>query len=197
MLSIDQFLLVATPQAWIEHALTEQETLLIDHAHCEKKAASNALSLIYRYVDKPELLQKVSRLAREEMRHFEKVLSIMQERGIAYTHMEPSRYAQQLQQYRRNHEPVRLVDTLLIGAFIEARSCERFRAIAPYLDKELSEFYHGLYAAEERHFLLYLNLAKHHSVEPLEERIQFFAEKEAELVVTHDPVFRFHSGLPV
>ncbi len=195
--AIQAFLATPTPQAWIERALVEQDVLLVDHAHCEKKAASTALSLIYRYVDYPVLLNKMSRLAREELRHFEKVLALCKRRGVQYGHLSPARYADGLRKAVRTHEPARLVDLLIIGAFIEARSCERFAALAPHLDAELREFYEALVKAESRHYVDYLNLAKNISDEPIDDRVAYFAELEAELINTPDPAFRFHSGMPV
>ena len=114
------FLPSRTPQAWVDQALAHPEELLIDHANCEKKAASTALNLMFRYVDKPDLLQKMSRLAREELRHFEQVTALMQRRGVTYRGLSASHYAQRLRQHVRTTEPDRLVDTLIIGAFIEA-----------------------------------------------------------------------------
>ena len=146
--SLDQihdFLPCKTPQRWIENALANQDLMLIDHAHCEKKAASTALSLMYRYVDNTDLLNRMSRLAREELRHFEQVLAIMKKRGVSYGHLSPARYAAGLRQEVRTEDPGRLVDVLIVGAIIEARSCERFAALAPHLDATLSDFYTGLH----------------------------------------------------
>ena len=119
---IHEFLPCRTPEQWIENALANQDVMLIDHAHCEKKAASTALSLMYRYVDNTDLLNKMSRLAREELRHFEQVLAIMKKRGVAYTHLSPARYAAGLREAVRTEDPGRLVDVLIVGAIIEARS---------------------------------------------------------------------------
>ncbi|MGI9295503.1 MAG: tRNA-(ms[2]io[6]A)-hydroxylase, partial [Pseudomonadales bacterium] len=149
---IDKFLLCGTPQAWLDAAVLRQDTLLIDHANCEKKAASTALAMLYRYVERAELLVKLSRLAREELRHFEQVLAIMQSRGIVYQHISSARYAAGLHELVAKNEPERLVDSLLVGALIEARSCERFRALAPLLDEELQSFYTSLLQSEQRHF---------------------------------------------
>lgn len=191
------FLRCATPAAWINAALAEPELLLIDHAHCEKKAASTALNLMFRYVDRPALLDKLSRLAREELRHFEQVLKIMRRRGVVYRHLTPARYAGGLRAHVRTHESGRLVDILLVGAFIEARSCERFEALAPHLDSELSAFYRGLCASESRHFQDYLMLAsKAASTAEVAARVALFAEVEAGLVSEPDTEFRFHSGPP-
>jgi tRNA-(ms[2]io[6]A)-hydroxylase len=193
---IKQFLLCSTPIEWIENALQNQDILLIDHAHCEKKAASTALSLIYRYPDREQLLQKLSRLAREELRHFEKVLTIMKSRNISFCHLEPGRYAGELHRHARTYEPAKLVDTLIIGAFIEARSCERFAALAPLLDPELQKFYFSLLQSESRHYQDYLQLARKYADQNITERINLFAQKEAELIMQPDSIFRFHSGIP-
>lgn len=194
--AIQQFLLCETPDAWVTTALKNQAVMLVDHAHCEKKAASTALTLLFRYTDRPELLNKLSRLAREELRHFEQVIAIMQKRGIAYDHLSPARYADGLRRHIRTHEPARLVDILIVGAFIEARSCERFAKIAPHLDEELSRFYSGLLASEARHYQEYLSLAQRYAEAPINDRIAYFAAIEAELIQRPDPEFRFHSGLP-
>lgn len=186
----------ATPQAWLERAVQEQELLLIDHAHCEKKAASTALMLLYRYPEQTNLIDRMSRLAREELRHFEQVLKIMRQRNITYRHLTPSRYAKSLFAHAHNHEPAKLIDTLIIGAFVEARSCERFASLLPYLDDELAKFYNGLLASEARHYQHYLHFAQQISQESLEERIAEFSEIENDLIVSPDEQFRFHSGCP-
>ena len=112
------FLACPTPRAWVDWALQHPEILLVDHANCEKKAASTALNLMYRYVDHHKLLNKLSRLAREELRHFEQVIAIMHQRGVAYPQLTASRYAGALRKEVRTQEPARLVDTLLIGAIL-------------------------------------------------------------------------------
>ena len=191
---IYDFLPCPTPQQWIENALAHQDILLVDHAHCEKKAASTALSLMYRYVDNTELLNKMSRLAREELRHFEQVLAIMERRGVTYCHLSPARYAAGLRQEVRTEDPGRLVDLLIVGAIIEARSCERFAALTPYLDDELADFYTGLLKSESRHYRDYLKLAEKAAGAPLDERIRQFLDIEQQLIESADTEFRFHSG---
>lgn len=193
---IEDFLACPTPQAWLDEALQQPQILLVDHANCEKKAASTAMNLIYKYIDKPDLLHKLSRLAREELRHFEQVLSFMQKRDIEYIPVSASRYAGGLRDLVRKTEPYKLIDTLICGAFIEARSCERFARLYPLLDEELGQFYEGLLRSESRHFQDYLKLAAKYAGEPIDERIAVFREKEAELVQSEDPEFRFHSGIP-
>jgi tRNA-(ms[2]io[6]A)-hydroxylase len=192
---IQTFLPCATPDRWLENALDHQSLMLIDHANCEKKAASTALNLIYRYTDNFELLNKMSRLAREEMRHFEQVIAIMKRRNINYLHISASRYAAGMRDLARNDDPGRLVDVLVIGAFIEARSCERFARLAPYLDDELEQFYTSLLKSEGRHYQDYLKLAKKAAGDAgIEERVALFAERERELIEQPDTEFRFHSG---
>lgn len=190
------FLPCETPQRWVDWALDNEELLLIDHAQCEKKAASTAMSLMYRYVDQPDLLTKMSQLAREELLHFEQVVKIMLSRGITYRHISASRYAEGLRKLVRGDEPGRLVDFLIVGALIEARSCERFARLIPHLDAELAKFYRGLVKSEGRHFEDYITLAKQVSDAPIEPRVEIFRAREAELISTSDDVFRFHSGVP-
>ncbi len=191
---IHDFLPCRTPQRWIENALANQDLMLIDHAHCKKKAASTALSLMYRYVDNTDLLNRMSRLAREELRHFEQVLAIMKKRGVRYDHLTPARYAAGLRKEVRTEDPGRLVDVLIAGAIIEARSCERFAALAPHLDDKLSDFYNGLLKSGARHYRDYLGLAEQAAGGPVEDRIGTFLALERQLIESPDTEFRFHSG---
>lgn len=190
------FLPCRTPKAWIDAALGNERLLMIDHAQCEKKAASTAMSLMYRYTGRHELLTKMSQLAREELLHFEQVITLMRSRNIDYEHVSASRYAQGLREHVREQEPGRLIDVLIIGAYIEARSCERFACLIPHLDAELARFYRSLVKSEGRHFEDYLALAAQYSDEPIDERVAFFGELEKSLIESPDPQFRFHSGLP-
>ena len=194
---IRAFLYCPTPDAWVRWALENPAILLIDHANCEKKAASPANNLTYRYVAHHRLLQRLSRLAREELRHFEQVIALMQARGIDYPQLSASRYAGELHKLVRNEEPGRLVDTLLVGAIIEARSCERLAALVPHLDSELAVFYASLLRSEARHYRDYLKLAE--DLGPPGEvaaRLPVLLQRESELVQSPDREFRFHSGIP-
>ena len=194
---IQAFLPCRTPDAWLVAALQpdQEPTLLIDHANCEKKAAATALALMHRYSDNPVLLNKMSRLAREELRHFEQVIKIMAARDITHEPLSASRYAQGLHKGVRRQESGRLIDTLIIGALIEARSCERFARLAPELDKELGDFYFSLLKSEARHYSDYLRLAESlASDEDLADRLEYFWGLETELVESEDTEFRFHSG---
>ncbi len=192
--AIHAFLRCETPDRWIETALQNQDVMLIDHANCEKKAASSAINMMYRYVEKHDLLNKMSRLAREELRHFEQVIAIMKKRGVAYTQLTSARYAGGMREGLRTHEPEKLIDSLIIGAFIEARSCERFAKLAPHLDEDLKRFYLSLLKSESRHFEDYLKLAAKYSPEPIEPRVEYYAELEKRLIESPDQEFRFHSG---
>lgn len=193
---IYDFLACETPDEWVNAALENQRILLIDHCNCEKKAANTAISLIFRYSERHSLLMKMSKLAREELRHFEQVLQIMKKRNIEYSPLSASRYAAKLFKQARKDEPGALVDKLIVGAYIEARSCERFAKIAPLLDDELQKFYLSLLKSESRHFSDYLKLASDYSNEDIGQRIGEFAEIEANLITSKDKEFRFHSGVP-
>ena len=197
-MNINKFLFCSTPSSWLEAAKQNIPTLLIDHANCEKKAASTALNLMYRYVDKPKLLLQMSKLAREELRHFEQVVNLINKRNLDYTQLSSSRYAGELRKSVRTFEPARLLDTLIVSAIVEARSCERFASLAPLLEDDLSRFYSELLKSEERHFRVYLDLAETISEDfPLKKRIEFFLEEDCRLIQSEDADFRFHSGVPV
>ncbi|WP_111642019.1 tRNA-(ms[2]io[6]A)-hydroxylase [Marinimicrobium alkaliphilum] len=194
---IQAFLHCETPDAWVQSALANEPLMLLDHANCEKKAASTALTLMYRYVDDYDMMHKMSRLAREELRHYEQVMSIMQARGIPYDQITPGHYAAKLRKKVRTHEPARYIDTLIVGAIIEARSCERFARLAPYLDEELQKFYLSLLKSEARHYEDYLTLAERAAEgESIDARVQEFLAFERTLIESQDTEFRFHSGVP-
>ncbi len=150
----------STPERWVDQVRPVLDQLLVDHAHCEKKAASSALSLLFRYADRAPLLRPLSELAREELRHFEQVLGILERRRIPFVKQIPSRYAKRLHGAVRKGEH-HLLDVLLVCALIEARSCERMKLLADRLDDpELCAFFGGLLASEARHFGTYLHLAE-------------------------------------
>lgn len=198
--AIADFLVEPTPAEWLEEACRRLPELLLDHANCELKAASTALGFLYRYPQHALLVQRMSKLAREELRHFEQVRTIMTEMGVPFEKLSASRYAGRLRDAARPAEPQRLLDSLLIGALIEARSCERFAAIAPRLAGRLQKFYAGLLASEERHFQQYLALAGSVcdvSKAEIDARLEQLKDIEAALVRDADPEFRFHSGKPI
>jgi tRNA 2-(methylsulfanyl)-N6-isopentenyladenosine37 hydroxylase len=194
-----QFLDGATPEEWLGAACARLPQLLQDHANCELKAASTALSLIYRYPERTSLAQRMSRLAREELRHYEQVRKLLDEMEIPFVRLTASRYASTLMRAVRPGEPERLLDTLLAGALIEARSCERFGALAPRLPSGVGRFYAGLLESEARHFAHYLELARTESGvadAEVERRLSELKQLESSLILEPDPQFRFHSGIP-
>lgn len=194
---VHEFLGCRTPDAWVEAALVQQDVMLIDHKNCEFKAASTALSMIAKYGAYPDLVIMMSRLAREELVHHEQVLRLMKKRKIEWRPLSASRYASGLRAVVRSHEPVKLVDTLVVGAVIEARSCERFEALVPHLDEELGRFYYGLLKSEARHFQGYLKLAyQYGDAADVDRVIAKVREVEAGLIDSPDDEFRFHSGVP-
>ena len=190
-------LLAPTPDRWFEVACERWRELLVDHANCEKKAASTALSLIFSYAQDMALADRLSRLAREELRHFEQVQKVMREMQVPFMRLSPSRYAEGLRRAVRTREPERLIDFMLCGALIEARSCERFVGLAPRLPAPMGKFYGGLAEAKARHHELYLRLAEQRAGDmDWRARLSEIAAIESELVTSADPQFRFHSGRP-
>ncbi len=188
-----------TPKDWLEEACSSPDILLIDHANCEKKAASTALSLMFAYAEDLDLAGKMSRLAREELRHYEQVAKMIGALSIVPQRLAPGRYAAGMRRLVASSEPQREIDLMICGAFIEARSCERFAALGDTIDAPLRGFFRGLHEAEARHYRLYLGLAERAAARAgvnLEERIAQFAALEAQLIASPDPVFRFHSGPP-
>jgi tRNA-(ms[2]io[6]A)-hydroxylase len=189
---------VTTPARWVNAAGSRWQELLLDHANCEKKAASTALSLIFTYADDFALTHELSRLAREELRHFEQVQRMLSKLDVPYRRMQPGRYAEGLRRAVRAREPGRRLDLLICGALIEARSCERFQALASKLEEPLAAFYAGLAEAEARHFMVYLQLAERFagSGADIRTRSRELAAIEAQLIQSPDSQFRFHSGVP-
>jgi tRNA-(ms[2]io[6]A)-hydroxylase len=188
-----------TPGEWLAEACARPDILLIDHANCEKKAASTALSLMFAYAEDLELGRMMSRLAREELRHYEQVAKMIGALNIVPQRLAPGRYAAGVRRLVASGEPQREIDLMICGAFIEARSCERFAALGEAIEAPLRDFFRGLHEAEDRHYRLYLNLAERAAARAgvtLRERIATFAALEAQLIASPDPVFRFHSGPP-
>ncbi|MEZ5498930.1 MAG: tRNA-(ms[2]io[6]A)-hydroxylase [Steroidobacteraceae bacterium] len=194
---MNPILAAATPGAWLEQAARRWRELLIDHANCEKKAASTALAMIFAYPEDTALCAQLARLAREELRHFEQVLRLMAEQDIRFERQRPGRYGQALHGLCRSAPGQRKLDLLLVAALIEARSCERFAALAPLLAGELRTFYEDLQRSEARHWRLYLDLAlaRYEEVQ-VRARLADLAASEAALITSRDTLFRFHSGLP-
>lgn len=186
----------ATPAAWVEAAVANWPELLIDHANCEKKAASTALALIFAYPEDRSLCVALARLAREELRHFEQVQRAMSGAGVAFARQRPGRYANELRALTRTADPGRKLDLLLVGALIEARSAERFGLLAPRLPAPLARLYEELGTCEARHHELYVGFARAAAPEEWRRRLEVLSTREAQLATAPEGVLRFHSGPP-
>jgi tRNA-(ms[2]io[6]A)-hydroxylase len=186
----------ATDPGWAGRALARLDELLLDHAHLEKKAAGTAVTLLFRYPERRALQEPLARLAREELGHFEQVLGHLDRRGVAYRPQRPGPYAGRLHRAVRADEPDRLLDTLLVAALIEARSCERLGLLAdalPGVDDDLAALYRGLLAAEARHHGEYVGLALALFPErDVRARLDELAAHEAESLDAADAPARLH-----
>ena len=222
---INNFLLCSTPDEWVEQAIKKENLpiILIDHLICELKAAQWLKpfeTLIYKregnwrdlaaknkltksIIPKSnspygqDLIDKMVMLIKEELHHFYQVLEIMDEYGVEYKSITPCRYAKGMLRNVKTFEPNALVDKLIVGAYIEARSCERFAKLAPHVDKRLGDFYISLLRSEARHYQDYLTLAQEIADFDITERVKEFAEIEAQLITSDDEDFKFHSGVPI
>ena len=191
------FLGARTTQSWVNAAIANLPLIIQDHANCEKKAAGTAMNMMFRYEFSYDLQCKLAQLIREEMLHYEQVLGIMNDRGQNWEYLSAGRYAKGMLKHKRTYEPAAMIDVLIIGAFIEARSCERFAALAEVInDERLAKYYRYLLKSESRHFEDYLALAQSLSEDSIDERVAFFKEVEAELISSPDTELRFHSGAP-
>jgi tRNA-(ms[2]io[6]A)-hydroxylase len=184
-----------TPGRWLRQVTAGLDELLIDHAHCEKKAAGVALSLLVAYADNVALAREMADIVKEELDHFRMVLDVLERRGIRFRGQRPSSYGERLSALVRRGEPGRVVDRLLVAALIEARSCERFGLLRDYLeDRELAAFFGGLFESEARHHSAYVRLAKTFlPPEAVQARLRELAEAEARIIAQGDDVPRMHS----
>lgn len=184
-----------TSAGWIDAALAELDVVLIDHAHCEKKAAGAALKLLFAYPHHRFLQEPIAALAREELGHFERTLKLLDHMGIRYRSQPPSPYAARLHAHVRPREPERCLDVLLVAALIEARSCERMQLLADALsDEEIVGFYRDLLASEARHHRLYVDLAVQLTdVASTRERLAELACVEARILEEPVPFVRLHT----
>lgn len=144
-----------------------------------------------------ELIDKMVLLIKEELHHFYQVLEMMELYGVEYSSITPSRYAKGMLQHVKTHEPDALVDKLICGAYIEARSCERFAKLAPHLDQKIGDFYLSLLRSEARHYQDYLDLAQSIASFDIQDRVELFGNVESHLITSPDSDFKFHSGIPV
>jgi tRNA-(ms[2]io[6]A)-hydroxylase len=182
---------------WLEQVDAYLDQILIDHAHCEHKAAATAMSLFGAYIDQPELTRAMAEIVDEELEHFHLVLDILSERGIAICRQQPGHYGRELSQLIRKNEPERGIDRLLVGGLIEARSCERFRLLSQHVadrDPKLAEFYGSLFESEARHHSTYVRLAMHFGEENVvRQRLEELSNLEAEIIGRGNDLPRMHS----
>ena len=185
----------STPSRWLPQVSANLEELLIDHAHCEKKAAGVAMNLLFAYVDQVELVRAMSGIVQEELSHFHMVLDLLERRKIRFRKIPPSQYAEKLRVLATKQEPMRAVDRLLIAALIEARSCERFGLLRDNLaDAELAEFFGSLFESEARHHSTYVRLAKLFAPEEVVMgRLNELAVEEARIIEEGGELPRVHS----
>ncbi|MCE9631813.1 MAG: tRNA-(ms[2]io[6]A)-hydroxylase [Planctomycetia bacterium] len=182
-------------ERWIALVDAHLDEILIDHAHCEKKAAGVAMNLLFSYVDHVDLARAMTEIVNEELEHFRLVLDLLERRGIPFRKLAPSSYGQRLHERIRKDEPARAVDRLLVAGLIEARSCERFSLLADHVaDAELKAFYSGLFESEARHHSTYVRLACNFLPEDdVRERLSHLAVEEAAIIDRGDPFPRMHS----
>jgi tRNA-(ms[2]io[6]A)-hydroxylase len=187
-----------TDPRWADLAIKDLEEVLTDHAYCEQKAASTAISLIVKYPEYPELVTEMSALAREEMEHFQRVHEIILKRGYELGRERKDEYVNELLSFVRKDASriVNLVEKLLFSAMIEARSCERFRVLSENIeDAELSAFYRELMASEAGHYTLFLSLARKFGNPEgvdVDKRWREFLDFEADLIKRYESRARIH-----
>lgn len=185
----------ATAERWLAQVDTGLDEVLIDHAHCEKKAAGVAMNMLFSYVDHVALARAMTEIVNEELEHFRLVLDLLERRGVRFRKLSPSNYGARLHDLIRKDEPARAVDRLLVAGLIEARSCERFQVLAEHVaDTELRDFYRSLFESEARHHATYVRLACDFQPEQIvRERLHELSAREAEIIEIGDPVPRMHS----
>lgn len=190
-----KFLKEPTSAAWVEQAIAHLDTILLDHSHCERKAAGVALNLMFRYPSSAKLVRSLTAIAQEELEHFELVNQWLDRRGVALAPLSAPPYGAGLSSQIRRQEPHRMLDSLLVSALIEARSHERLGLLAQHCpDAELAQFYRGLMASEARHYGAYWTLAAtYFDPDTVNQRLAELAEVESALLATLHPEPRIHS----
>ena len=184
-----------SPQRWLDQIAGHLDELLIDHAHCEKKAAGTAMNLLFAYVDNVDLCRSMSEIVQEELAHFHLVLDILAARDIPFRKIRPSAYGRKLNDLVGKQEPRRAVDRLLVAGLIEARSCERFGLLRDRLpDPTLAQFFGDLFESEARHHSTYVRLAKYFAPEDeVTGRLHELAAAEGQIMLEGVDEPRMHS----
>jgi len=186
---------VPTSGLWVAQVIANLDIILLDHSHCERKAAGVALNLMFRYPSNTQLVRMLTAITREELEHFEQVNQWLERRGISLGPLSSPPYGAGLKAQIRHQEPKRLLDSLLISGLIEARSHERLGLLATHCpDPELSQFYRGLMASEARHYGTYWILANtYFERSVVTQRLEELAIVESQLLATLHPEPRIHS----
>lgn len=182
---------------WLNQVDQHLDEVLIDHAHCERKAASTAMNLMNAYTENRELCREMARIIQEELEHFEMVLHLLDQRNIPFRRIAPGPYGRKLNELIRNNDPDRAVDRLLVASLIEARSCERFSLLSDHIrerDAELAEFYASLFESEARHHTTYVRLAEQFaSRDVVRQRLDQLSQLESEIIADGSDLPRMHS----
>jgi len=182
---------------WLKQVDEHLDDILIDHAHCERKAASTAMNLMNSYTENRDLCREMTRIVEEELEHFEMVLCILDQRGIEFRRIASGPYGRKLNALVRNSEPDRGVDRLLVASLIEARSCERFSLLSEYVrerDSVLADFYASLFESEARHHTTYVRLAEHFAPrETVRSRLDQLSSEESMILAQGSNLPRMHS----
>lgn len=186
-----------TSSRWLRQVDEHLDLILIDHAHCEKKAAGTAINLMFAYVENLELCRAMTEIVQEELEHFHQVVELLGRRGARFRRIRPSGYGRRLNDLVRKMEPGRAVDRLLVAGLIEARSCERFRVLSEHVrgrEPELADFYASLFESEARHHTTYTRLANGFAPESeVTVRLDELAAQEAEIISEGEDLPRMHS----
>ena len=190
-----KFLQQPTSDAWVAQAIANLDLLLLDHSHCERKAAGVALNLMFRYPSNSKLVRALTAIAQEELEHFEQVNQWLERRNVALAPLSSPPYAAGLRAKMRTQEPARLLDSLLVSGLIEARSHERLGLLGQHCpEPELARFYRALMASEARHYGIYWMLAiEYFERSEVEQRLAELAVVESELLANLHPEPRIHS----
>jgi len=186
----------STDSRWLAQVDRDLDAILIDHAHCEKKAAGTAMNLIFAYgAQVPAICGELSEIVVEELEHFRLVLDLLEQRGVGFCSLKASSYGRRLNERVRSGEPQRAIDRMLVASLIEARSCERFSLLRDHVpDAELADFYGSLFESEARHHSTYVQLAGHFgSEQQVRARLEELAVDEAAIIAEGDPLPRMHS----
>jgi tRNA 2-(methylsulfanyl)-N6-isopentenyladenosine37 hydroxylase len=184
-----------TSFAWVEQAISNLDTILLDHSQCERKAAGVALNMIFRYPSNAKMVRELTKIAREELEHFELVNQWLERRNIPLRPLQPPPYGAGLKAQIRPKEPERFLDSLLVSGLIEARSHERLGLLAAHCpERDLAKFYHSLMASEARHYGIYWVLADtYFDREIVRQRLDELAVVESQLLGNLHSEPRIHS----